>query len=127
MLIMLLAAVQAAAPALSPPPGPPLAFNYCISCHSVDPAETGLPAPNLHGVAGRRAGSRPDFDYSPAMRAAGAGGLVWTRETLQRFLANPQDAVPGTAMQRLPPGAPVDEVIDWLVTRQGPLQASSRP
>jgi hypothetical protein len=49
----------------------PPAFQYCISCHSVDPAETGLPAPNLDGLVGRRAGSRADFEYSPAMQAAG--------------------------------------------------------
>lgn len=102
--------------AAAPTPAPP-AFNYCISCHGIDPAETGLPAPNLHDVVGRRAGSRPDFDYSPAMRAAGAGGLVWTREALKSFLANPDAVVPGTAMQRLPPGAPVDDVIDWLARR----------
>lgn len=115
--MMLAALLLAAAPA------PPIAFNYCISCHSVDPAETGLPAPNLAGVAGRRAGSRADFEYSPAMRAAGAAGLVWTRETLTRFLANPQGLVPGTAMQRLPPGAPAETVVDWLVQ----VQASQRP
>jgi cytochrome c len=114
--MMLAALLLAAAPAL--PPNPPLAFNYCVSCHSVDPAETGLPAPNLDGVVGRRAGIRPDFDYSPAMRAAGDRGLVWTRETLKAFLTNPEGVVPGTAMQRLPPGAPVDAVIDWLATRQ---------
>ena len=95
----------------------PPAFQYCISCHSVDPAETGLPAPNLDGVVGRPAGSRVDFDYSPAMRAAGDRGLVWTRETLRAFLANPDAVVPGTAMQRLPPGAPIDAVVDWLAKR----------
>lgn len=107
MMLALLLAAQ------SPP-----AFQYCISCHSADPAETGLPGPNLAGVVGRRAGSRPDFEYSPAMRAAGAGQLVWTRAMLKAFLANPQGLVPGTAMQRLPPGAPVDEVIDWLAGDQ---------
>ena len=110
VLVLLLAAAETT-------PDPPLVFNYCVSCHSVDPIETGLPAPNLDGVMGRRAGSRPDFDYSPAMRAAGAGGLVWTRETLKAFLANPEAVVPGTAMQRLPPSAPADAVIDWLAHR----------
>lgn len=105
-MALLLAAVQ------TPP-----AFNYCISCHSADPAESGLPAPNLHGVIGRRAGSLPDFAYTPEMRAAGDKGLVWTRDTLKAFLANPQGMVPGTAMQRLPPGAPVDAVADWLAAR----------
>lgn len=95
----------------------PPAFQYCISCHSVDPAETGLPAPNLDGVVGRRAGSQADFDYSPAMQAAGQKGFVWTRETLKAFLANPQALVPGTAMQRLPPSAPADEIVEWLVRR----------
>mgnify|MGYP000858240872 len=99
----------------------PPAFQYCISCHSVDPAETGLPAPNLDGLVGRRAGSRANFEYSPAMQAAGdaarGGGLVWTRETLKAFLANPQAMVPGTAMQRLPPDTPVDEVVEWLARR----------
>ncbi|OYZ13732.1 MAG: hypothetical protein B7Y35_07705 [Sphingomonadales bacterium 28-64-96] len=95
----------------------PPTFNYCISCHSVDPAETGLPAPNLDGVLGRKAGSGRDFEYSPAMRAAGDKGLIWTRETLKAFLTNPEALVPGTAMQQLPPGAPVDAVVDWLARR----------
>lgn len=66
---------------------------------------------------GRRAGSRTDFDYSPAMRAAGNKALMWTRERLKEFLANPQAVVPGTAMQRLPPGAPVDNVVECLARR----------
>ena len=47
-------------------------FQRCYACHSVDPAEQGLPGPNLAGVVGRRAGAQAGFDYSPAMRAAGA-------------------------------------------------------
>ena len=74
------------------------AFQRCYSCHSVDPAETELPGPNLAGVAGRRAASRGDFDYSPAMREAGRRGLVWDEATLDAFLADPAAAVPGTAM-----------------------------
>lgn len=96
----------------------PPAFNYCISCHSMDPAEKGLPAPTLDGVVGRRAGSQPDFAYSPAMRAAGARNMVWTRETLSAFLNDPQGVMPGTEMQRLPPGAPIAEIVDWLATRK---------
>ncbi len=96
---------------------PALAFNFCVSCHSNVAGESGLPAPHLAGVIGRRAGTLPDFDYSPAMRAAGAGGLVWTRETLRAFLADPQAVVPGTQMQRPPPGTPVDDVISLLEQR----------
>jgi cytochrome c len=74
------------------------AFRKCYSCHSVDPAETGLPGPNLHGILGRPAAAEPGFDYSPALRRAGAQGLVWTAAALDRFLADPRGFLPGTLM-----------------------------
>ena len=73
-------------------------FQRCFACHSVDPAERNLPGPNLHGVVGRRAAALPEFEYSPAMQALGKTGLVWTDETLARFLTDPQGLVPGNAM-----------------------------
>ena len=69
-------------------------FQRCFSCHSVDPAERNLSGPNLHGVFGRRAGTLEDFEYSPAMRGAGARGLIWTPETLDRYLTEPEDFIP---------------------------------
>jgi len=73
-------------------------FQQCYACHSVERRETGLPGPNLAGVVGRRAASRPGFDYSPAMRARGAAGLRWTEAELDRYLADPEAAVPRTSM-----------------------------
>jgi cytochrome c len=78
------------------------AFQKCYSCHSVDPNEKDLSGPNLAGVIGRRAASLPNFEYSPAMKKAGAGGLVWSEETLERYLADPLEAVPGTTMGPVP-------------------------
>lgn len=79
-------------------------FQRCFSCHTVDPNETAkLQGPSLHGVVGRRAGSVAGFEYSDAMKAKAAAGLVWTRETLDRFLADPDDFLPGTPMVVLPP------------------------
>jgi cytochrome c len=72
-------------------------YQQCYACHSVQPGEEGLPGPNLAGVVGRAAG-RADFDYSPALRAAATGGLVWTREALDVFLRDPEAALPGTSM-----------------------------
>jgi cytochrome c len=78
-------------------------FQRCYACHSVDPNETAqLQGPSLFGVMGRRAAALPGFEYSEAMKARGAGGLVWTADTLDRFLADPDAFVPGTAMG-LPP------------------------
>lgn len=100
---MILAALLLAAASPDPAAATARAFQKCISCHSLDPAETGLPGPSLGGVLGRRAASLPGFDYSPAMRAAGAGGLAWTNDKLDAFLANPEALVPGTMMQKPPP------------------------
>ena len=44
-------------------------FQYCYSCHSVQPGETNLQGPNLLGIVGRRIASQEGFTYSPALRA----------------------------------------------------------
>lgn len=67
-------------------------YARCFACHSLETDRTG---PRHCGLFGRRAGSVPGFDYSPAMRAS---GIVWDARTLDRFLAAPLVAVPGTSM-----------------------------
>ena len=64
----------------------------------MDPAERDLSGPTLAGVIGRRAASVPGFEFSPAMRRAGANGLVWTEAALQRYLRDPLGEIPGTTM-----------------------------
>src|SRR5262249_30514909 len=86
------------------------------------------PGPNLRCVLGRRAGTLPGFEFSPAMVEAGAArGLVWSRATLDRFLADPLGALPGTTMAM--PGLPVAEdrraVIDYLESA-GPCGGAPR-
>jgi cytochrome c len=74
-------------------------FKKCYACHSVVPGETGLTGPNLSGVVGRAVASAPDFEYSRALEALPARGYgIWTRATLDAFLASPEDFAPGTAM-----------------------------
>lgn len=82
----------------------------------MDPAERGLSGPNLHGVVGRRAAALPEFDYSEAMRAAGASGLVWTPATLDRYLTDPEDFMPEGRMAgvRLRDPAQRRILIEWL-------------
>lgn len=74
------------------------AFQKCYSCHSVDRKETGLSGPNLAGVLDRRAASLPGFTYSPAMKKAGAAGLVWSEDALERYIADPLEMIPETTM-----------------------------
>lgn len=74
------------------------AFGTCMSCHSVKPGATGI-GPSLAGVAGKKAGiNDPQFRYSAAMKAAPA----WSDAQLDRFLADPETAVPGTTMAIAP-------------------------
>lgn len=67
-------------------------YQACTSCHSIDENDIG---PKHRGVVGRPAGSLPDYAYSPALKAS---GLVWSADTLDRWLTNPQALVPGTKM-----------------------------
>ena len=67
----------------------------CQACHSVARGRNHV-GPSLFAVIGRPAGSISSFSYSLALRAS---GLVWSAVTLDAFLANPQAAVPGTAMR----------------------------
>lgn len=70
-----------------------LAFVQCADCHSTRSGNgTG---PGLLGVVGRRAGTHPGFDYSPAMTRS---GLTWDAKTLDAYLAGPKTVVPGTTM-----------------------------
>jgi cytochrome c len=81
------------------PPGDPVRgekiYERCGACHAIDRDRTG---PRHAGLFGRRAGSLPGFAYSPAMKKAGAAGLIWNEETLDAFLQSPTKYVPGTRM-----------------------------
>ncbi len=65
----------------------------CALCHAID-GNGGGQGPNLAGILGRTAGST-DFGYSRALRTA---GFAWDDARLDRYLADPRAAVPGTTM-----------------------------
>ncbi len=70
-------------------------FRACQACHSVVP-EQHMTGPSLARIFGRKAGSVDSFKrYSPAMRQS---GVVWTEDTLGKFLADPQAMMHGTWM-----------------------------
>lgn len=92
-------------------------FQRCAACHSVAESDTKLPGPNLRGVIGRRAGTLAGFEFSSAMVDAGKSeNVMWDRKTLDKYLADPDDVVPGTAMRlnfQLTPDERGD-VVDFL-------------
>ncbi|WP_283193142.1 cytochrome c family protein [Rhizobium sp. AN80A] len=91
------------------------AFRSCASCHSVDSERSGF-GPYLKGVVGRPAGSLSGYRYSEAMKAAGAGGLVWDEAALAEFLSSPKKKVPGTKMSfgGLWTTSEIDDLIGYL-------------
>jgi cytochrome c2 len=93
-------------------------FKKCAACHSVGEGAKNKVGPQLNNVIGRVAGTAPDFKYSKAMIDAGAGGLVWSAETLHEFLTKPKDFVKGTKMsfQGLKEQADIDNLVAYLET-----------
>jgi cytochrome c len=78
------------------PPDPAKLFaNQCGTCHTVEHGAPPRQGPNLAGVMGRRAGSLPDFKYSPAFSHA---DFTWDDTHLDKWLANPQAMLPGAVM-----------------------------
>ena len=73
-------------------------FNQCKICHAVGPGAKAGVGPEQNNLVGSVAGSRPGFNYSPAMKEAGAKGLAWNEETISKFIENPKTVVPGTKM-----------------------------
>lgn len=92
------------------------AVAACAACHSFEHAAPDKSGPNLWGVIGRKAGSAPGYNYSAAMRKS---GIVWSPESLDRFLKAPAEAVPGTRMMVPTPDPERREAVIEYLTRQG--------
>ena len=65
----------------------------CRTCHGgTAPADSPI-GPSLAGIVGKRAGTQTDGIHS---RALIDSGIVWDRDSLRRYLADPRRAIPGT-------------------------------
>ncbi|MCS3725354.1 copper-containing nitrite reductase [Bradyrhizobium betae] len=100
-----------------------LVFRKCQACHSLDAGKNML-GPSLAGVIGRKSGTEPGYNYSPAMKQA---DLVWDPQTLDRYLGDPAKVVPGNKMPF--PGLKTDhdraDVIAYLATAAAAGQSAA--
>jgi cytochrome c len=69
-------------------------FEKCAACHSLESGKND-DAPNLRGIFGRKVASVEDFRYSAAMKRS---DVVWTQETLNAFIEDPQAFIAGNRM-----------------------------
>src|SRR6266403_547784 len=70
-------------------------FWFSRTCHTTKEGDNRL-GPNLHNIIGRKAGSLQNYGYSSAMKGA---DFVWDKEKLDRFIAKPDEVVPGNNMK----------------------------
>ena len=70
-------------------------FKRCAVCHTSDKGGGDGLGPNLFGVVGRKAATRPGFAYSAPLQKS---GIVWSEATLTKWVAGPGRMVPGTKM-----------------------------
>jgi cytochrome c len=95
LLIVLVGHGAALAAEPDPQRGQDLFGRACIACHSLS-SDKNLTGPSLSGLWNRKAGSLPSFmRYSPALESA---EVVWSDETLDPWLADPQAFIPGNHM-----------------------------
>ena len=69
-------------------------FQDCAPCHKLEAGANNV-GPSLHGIFTRKAGELADFRYSPAIKRS---GIIWTPETLDKFVTDPQAVVPANRM-----------------------------
>jgi cytochrome c len=56
--------------------------------------------PSLSGIMGRKAGSAPGYEYSDALQSS---KIVWSPDSVGKFLADSRGFIPGNRMARLFP------------------------
>jgi cytochrome c len=67
----------------------------CNACHTFDKGGANRVGPNLWGTVGGKKAHIQGFNYSQALQGASGN---WTYEELNKFLADPKGALPGTRM-----------------------------
>jgi cytochrome c len=94
--------------------GKVLFTQKCGLCHSAVQGQNKI-GPSLYGVVGRKAGTAADYTYSDAMKNA---NRTWDEATLDDYLTNPRQKIPGVKMifAGLPEESDRQNVIAYLST-----------
>lgn len=84
--------------------------SRCSACHTLAEGSADLAGPALFGMFGRQVGSKEDFDFSPALKAA---KFKWTPARLQAWLADPKGYLPQNIMM-IPEAVPERDRVNMI-------------
>jgi cytochrome c len=112
LLAVLTTVVGSAAFAADPARGEKRFVALCGSCHSADPAVRKMSS-HMKGIVGRKAASVEGVAYSTALKTS---GWTWTKPLLEKYLANPKKALPGTTMMVAAGDADRADIVAYLAT-----------
>lgn len=103
--------------ALAGEDGSSLYDQECAECHSLRPGKI-KKGPSLIGITDKPAAQVPGFVYSPALKSA---DIVWTRERLDAYIADPKKVVHGGGKMKydgLDDAAGRAAIIDFLAEQR---------
>ena len=70
-------------------------FRMCMPCHAIGPGAKTKLGPELNGLDGRHSGTAAGYNYSEANKSS---GIVWNKETFEKYINDPRAMIPGTKM-----------------------------
>lgn len=108
----------------SPPvPSGAALWLACQGCHSIEAGAPHRVGPNLHGIVGQPAASRPGYPYSEALSGS---GITWSRGLLRGYVMNAESMVPGTwmAYRNVMTPTELDRLVDYVTERAGSAEGS---
>lgn len=105
-----------------PTAGKALYAARCAACHSLEYNGVG---PTHKNLIGRRAGTAPGYVYSPALKNS---QVVWSADSLAKWLTDPEKFIPGQKMFfTLPDARERADVIAYLLQAARPQTATVSP
>lgn len=75
--------------------GKKIYMQRCAQCHTIAAGGGNRSGPNLHGFFGKKSGYLPGYESSAASKSK---GITWNKDTINAFLENPKQYIPGTKM-----------------------------